>query len=188
MEEISKKLKGSPISISHTPTKVRVYQAFPDSIANYALSNQHFGGDFSLYRMTWIKTSFLWMMHRSNWGREKGQERTLAIDLERPYFDRLLEEAVAAVHSQSNITEEETWRKRFRASGVIYQLDNERDLHGFKLLRKTLHLGLRKSSIREYAREANIEVRDITDYVKEQYELRQSKKYSNMSLPLESVY
>lgn len=54
-----------------------VYQAYPDAIADVAVKQQKFGPPFSLGRMTWIKPSFLWLMHRSNWGRKSGQERTM---------------------------------------------------------------------------------------------------------------
>lgn len=41
---------------------VVVYQAFRPSIGRFALAHGHFGGDFSLSRMSWIKPNFLWMM------------------------------------------------------------------------------------------------------------------------------
>ena len=31
--------------------------------------------------MSWIKTSFLWMMHRSGWGTKENQERILQINI-----------------------------------------------------------------------------------------------------------
>ena len=59
---------------------IRVYQAYNPTIAKEAISLQTFGANFDVNRMTWIKPSFLWLMHRSNWGTKKNQECILAIE------------------------------------------------------------------------------------------------------------
>jgi hypothetical protein len=71
-----------------------VYQAYRPGIGLYAVRNQHFGGEFSFSRMSWIKPNFLWMMYRSGWGTKEGQEVTLASRLCRPGFDEILAQAV----------------------------------------------------------------------------------------------
>ena len=43
--------------------------------------------------MTWIKPSFLWMMHRSGWATKPGQERVLAIEITRAGFEWALSHA-----------------------------------------------------------------------------------------------
>ena len=63
-----------------------VYQAYRPSIANHAVKNQAFGGDFSFNRMSWIKPNFLWMMCRSGWASKPGQEHVLAIRMLRDGF------------------------------------------------------------------------------------------------------
>ena len=55
-----------------------IYQAYSPAIADAALKAGRFVPPFSFHRMTWIKPSFLWLMHRSNWGQKSGQERVLA--------------------------------------------------------------------------------------------------------------
>src|SRR5262245_21552067 len=60
-----------------------VYQAYSPAIADAALEAQRFVPPFSLHRMTWIKPSFLWLMHRSHWGQKRGQERVLAVRIKR---------------------------------------------------------------------------------------------------------
>jgi hypothetical protein len=60
-----------------------VYQAYNAAIADAALKAGRFVPPFSFGRMTWIKPSFLWLMHRSNWGRKSGQERILAVRITR---------------------------------------------------------------------------------------------------------
>lgn len=67
-----------------------VYQAYPAAIAEPALERQRFVAPFSFERMTWIKPSFLWLMHRSNWGKKRGQERTLAVRIDRAGWEHAL--------------------------------------------------------------------------------------------------
>lgn len=50
---------------------IRIYQAYNPTIAKEAISLQTFGENFNTNRMTWIKPSFLWLMHRSHWGTKK---------------------------------------------------------------------------------------------------------------------
>jgi hypothetical protein len=46
---------------------ITVYQAYGHEIADAALEAGTFVPPFKRDRMTWIKPSFLWMMHRSSW-------------------------------------------------------------------------------------------------------------------------
>jgi hypothetical protein len=71
-----------------------IYQAYPSAIADAALAAHRFVPPFSFQRMTWIKPSFLWLMHRSNWGLKSGQERILAVKLTRSGWERALSLAV----------------------------------------------------------------------------------------------
>ena len=72
---------------------VFVYQAFKDSIADWALENQKFGGpEFNPRRMTWIKPSFAWVLYRSGYARKHNQTRILKI--------KLPHEAIAHILSQ----------------------------------------------------------------------------------------
>ena len=74
----------------YTEDTVRVYQAYNKVIANEAVKNGTFGSNFKLDRMTWIKSSFLWMMYRCGWGTKENQEYILAIDLKREAFDYIV--------------------------------------------------------------------------------------------------
>src|SRR5262245_19372278 len=67
------------IRASYTDTTIRVYQAYPEVIADTALKHGTFvSPPFSMNRMTWIKPSFLWMMYRAGWGfKDDGQRRIL---------------------------------------------------------------------------------------------------------------
>lgn len=94
--------RGQHILAQYDEDSIVVYQAFnkglnsitPD-IAQYAVENQKFLGCplYNETRMTWIKTNFLWMMFRSNWGHSHNQTHILAIWLKREAFEVYLENA-----------------------------------------------------------------------------------------------
>ena len=64
--------EGQHILAHYDDASVVVYQAYRPSIAEYAVTHQRFGGDFSFNRMSWIKPNFLWMMFRSGWAGKEG--------------------------------------------------------------------------------------------------------------------
>ena len=72
---------------------VIVYQAYGHEIADAALAAGTFIAPFSMNRMTWIKPSFLWMMHRCGWASKPGQGRVLAIRMSRSGFEAALGES-----------------------------------------------------------------------------------------------
>lgn len=67
-----------------------MYQAYSSQIADLALKQQRFVAPFSFNRMTWIKPSFLWLMHRCNWGKKSGQNRILAVHISRTGWEKAL--------------------------------------------------------------------------------------------------
>jgi len=72
---------------------VYFYQAYCEEIAQYAVSNQRFGGPlYNPTRMTWIKPSFAWMMYRSGYGRKPNQTNVLKIKLGHEAVAELLNE------------------------------------------------------------------------------------------------
>ena len=73
---------------------VYVYQAFRDSIADYALAHGRFGGpDFNPARMTWIKPSFAWMLYHCGCGhRDQNQKRILKIKVPHEVMADILRE------------------------------------------------------------------------------------------------
>lgn len=71
----------------YTDETVTVYQAYAPAIADAAVRAGTFVAPFNRDRMTWIKPSFGWMMHRSGWAAKPGQERVLAIEITRAGFE-----------------------------------------------------------------------------------------------------
>jgi Domain of unknown function (DUF4291) len=68
---------------AYTADTITVYQASGPEIADAAMRAGTFVAPFSRDRMTWIKPSFGWMMHRSGWAAKPGQERILTVEIVR---------------------------------------------------------------------------------------------------------
>src|SRR5690606_8905736 len=134
-------------------------------IAEFALSNQRFGGEFSYSRMSWIKPNFLWMMYRSGWGSKPGQERILAVSLRRSFFDEVLCNAVPSSFHPACFANKEAWQAAVANSDVRLQWDPDHDPLGKPLQRRAVQLGLRGEYLRSYGNEAIVAIKDISEFV-----------------------
>ena len=149
-------------------SNIIVYQAFNDAIANYAMTNQKFGGNsYSLSRMTWIKPNFLWMMYRSGWALKENQKRILAIEVTFEGFQQLLREGVESSNKDSKETEE-VWREKLQNSDVRIQWDPDHNHLGEKLKRRAVQIGIKNSALQKFNEEYLVSITDITDFVREQ--------------------
>src|SRR5690606_19709518 len=111
--------KGKFIIAQFDADSIVVYQAFKDSIAEYAEKNQKFGGpDYDFQRMTWLKPSFLWMMYYSGWAKKENQENVLAIRIKREGFDELLKNAVLAHYNKLVFRDEKEWERQLSETDV----------------------------------------------------------------------
>jgi hypothetical protein len=146
-----------------------VYQAYRPSIAEYAVTHQRFGGDFSFGRMSWIKPNFLWMMFRAGWATKEGQERILAISIRRTFFERVLARAVASSFVASGYSDEAAWKRAIETSDVRLQWDPDHDPFGQSVARRAVQLGLRGEILAEYGTTAITGIEDITEFVREQH-------------------
>jgi len=167
---------------------VVIYQAFREAIGRFAVEHGHFGGEFSFDRVSWIKPSFLWMMSRSSWGTKPGQEKILAVWLERSAFDEILGQAApadSAGATPSPISKAETGISQPR---VIFQWEPDRDPLGNKLDRRTIQLGLRGDTLRLYAQDWLAGIEDITDVVREVRKSAASIDFGQLSTPAEEPY
>ena len=102
---------------------IRVYQAYNNIIADEAISLNKFGNSFSMNRMTWIKPSFLWMMYRSGWATKQGQNRILAIDMDRIGFEEIVVNAVTSTFDDKLYSNIEEWKNAIKNSEVRIQWD-----------------------------------------------------------------
>jgi hypothetical protein len=178
---------GRHIMAQFDADSIVVYQAYRPAIARYAVVNQRFGGEFSFSRMSWIKPNFLWMMYRSGWARKEGQEHILAIRLRRPFFDELLEQAVASTFNASRFTTHDEWQAAVGNSEVRLQWDPDHGPRGNAVERRALQLGLRGKMLRRFGEEDLISVEDITSFVAGQHALL-DYAFGDLITPHEQVY
>ena len=179
---------GRAILAQYDEASVVVYQAYRPSIGHFAVEHQHFGGDFSLNRMTWIKPNFLWMMYRSSWGTSEGQQVVLAIRLRRAAFDHLLEAAVHSSFVAEVYGEQHHWKQRVKTSDVRLQWDPDHAPNGAKLERRAIQLGIRGESVERYAREWIVEIIDVSPFVAEQRARVVANDIGGLVTPKEDVY
>jgi hypothetical protein len=167
---------------------VIVYQAYRPAIGLFAVKHQHFGGEFSFSRMSWIKPNFLWMMYRSDWGTKEGQEVTLAIRLSRLAFDEILKRAVYSSYVPEVYGSPENWRTLLAESPVRLQWDPDHDPCGGKQDRRAIQLGLAGEVIRKFANEWIINIEDISEFVAEQRKHAKTIDFAHLLTPREEIY
>ncbi|MFB1484138.1 DUF4291 domain-containing protein [Corallococcus sp. RDP092CA] len=167
-----------------------MYQAYPDAIADVAVKQQKFGPPFSVGRMTWIKPSFLWLMHRSNWGRKSGQERTLAVRIKRSGWEEALASAVLTGHEPRAHGSPDAWRKAFDAAPVHVQWDPERTLRGASLPHDSIQVGLSRAVIQRFVDDWTVSITDLTPLVQKLRKHLDEGRADQATrlLPRESVY
>lgn len=178
------------IRASYDRDTITVYQAYGSAIADAALKAQKFVEPFSVGRMTWIKPSFLWLMHRSNWGSKSGQERTLAVTITRKGWESALSRAVLTVFEPSVFRSKAEWDDTFRQAEVHVQWDPERSLRGAALDHYSIQVGLSRHVIQEFVDEWIVKIEDLSPRVAKMHSLLRSGKADEAKrhLPSERSY
>ena len=179
---------GNHILAQFNDKTIIVYQAYPQEIAEFAIKNQYFRDGFSLNRMSWIKTNFLWMMYRSNWARNNAQEYILAISLRLETFDLILSKAVPSFYVNGIYSTIEEWKSDIERSSVRIQWDPDHGPSGKDLPRRAIQLGLRREILRKYANEWILDIEDVTDFVVSQREYTARSVLHHLVTPREEVY
>lgn len=186
---MNKNIKEPRVNMAQYNEKtVRVYQAFNYTIAEQALKLGRFGSGFKMERMTWIKPSFLWMMYRAGWGTKSGQERILAIDIEREGFDEILSNVVLSTFDNELYGTYELWKERLAASDVRCQWDPDRDIHGNPIGRRAIQLGLSGIIVKKYVNKWIIKITDISQDAYYWHQEILAKRFNQELLPQESEY
>jgi hypothetical protein len=180
---------GKHILAHYDNESVIVYQAYCPSIAEFAITNGSFGGEFSYTRMSWIKPNFLWMMYRSQWGQAQGQEVTLAIRLRRQFFESLLNQAVPSSFDGRLFATHEEWQSAVKSSCVRFQWDPDHLPTGEKCERRALQAGLRGAVLEAYGKREIVEIIDMSTFVAEQRaHVGPGQNHQTLTTPLERVY
>ena len=181
-------MEGQHILAHFDEESVIVYQAYCPKIGHFAAQRGYFGGDFRLSRMSWFKPNFLWMMYRSGWGTKENQEVTLAVRIKRAFFDTVLEQAVASSFGASSYDDINQWKLAVASSNVRLQWDPDHSPSGAPVQRRAVQLGLREQILKEYSRDAILEIEDISNFVEEQRPHALSQNYEVLVTPVERVY
>lgn len=179
---------GRHILAQYDNEKIVVYQAYRPSIGLFASKNKYFGGDFSLDRMSWIKTNFLWMMYRSGWATKSEQEVILAISIKLEGFNEILSLAEYSSFEPKIYENEQEWKNKVKQSPVRLQWDPDHDPIGNKLERRAVQLGLTGYILRLYTKEWIIDIQDITEFVVEQHKNATPSCYEKLITPKEEIY
>ena len=167
-----------------------MYQAYGDQIADAALRAGTFVAPFSSGRMTWIKPSFRWLMHRSNWGQKSGQERILRVRISRSGWDKALAIGVLTSPDGPVFGNGAYWQSAFEKAHVHVQWDTERSARGAALDHDSIQVGLSRHIIREFVESWVLQVEDFTATVRTLYPLVHGGRAKEAArlLPPERVY
>jgi hypothetical protein len=179
---------GRHILAQFDQDSIVVYQAYRPAIAESAVANRRFGGDFSYSRMSWIKPNFLWMMYRCGWATKEGQERVLAVRIRRDGVDQILAEAVHSTYCAELYGTAEAWKKAVGSSNVRLQWDPDHDPHGEPLKRRAIQLGLQGPILKSYGGDWIVSIEDITGFVRQEHAKLASDGLDGLKTPLELPY
>jgi hypothetical protein len=157
-----------------------VYQAYAPAIADAALQAGRFVAPFSFHRMTWIKPSFLWLMHRSNWARKSGQERVLAVRMTREGWEEALSRAVLTTADPAAVAQ----------AAVHVQWDPERSPRGAAQNHYSIQVGIGRHLIRTFTDDWIVSLTDLTPQVRKAAAMMQNGQSAKAQrlLPAERPY
>ena len=178
------------IRAAYTTGTITVYQAYGPEIAEPAVAAGTFVPPFSRDRMTWIKPSFGWMMHRSGWAAKPGQERILAIEISRTGFDWALTNSCLSHYSPQVHTSRDAWAALKDSSPVRIQWDPDRAVTGDRLSRRAIQIGLSREAVHHYCDDWIRSVTDITATAHQLEQLVRTRQIADAGrlLPTEQVY
>ncbi|MFE7132050.1 DUF4291 domain-containing protein [Streptomyces sp. NPDC057638] len=157
-----------------------MYQAYAPAIADPSVRANRFVPPFSFGRMTWIKPSFLWLMHRSNWAQKSGQERVLAVRITREGWEEALAAGVLTTSDPAAVA----------TAPVHVQWDPERSLRGAALNHYSIQVGVSRELIKRFNEEWLVDLSDVTAQARKAAALVRSGHAAQAQrlLPSERVY
>ncbi|HEY7323343.1 MAG TPA: DUF4291 domain-containing protein [Streptosporangiaceae bacterium] len=178
------------VRAAYTAEMVTVYQAYAWPIADAAVRAGTFVPPFSRGRMTWIKPSFGWMMHRCGWAAKPGQERVLAIEISRAGFEWALAHSCLSHYEAATHDSPTAWEVMRDTSPVRVQWDPDRSLAGERLEQRAIQVGLSGEAVHRYCDEWIHSITDITATVRNAGELVSAGRVADAAakLPEERAY
>ena len=130
------------------------------------------------------------MMQRSGWAAKPGQERVLAIEINRAGFDWALAHSCLSHYMPRQHTSPEAWAAMKEASPVRVQWDPDRSLTGEQLADRAIQVGLSGDAVRRYVGEWIGSITDITAVARAIGQLASADRADQAArmLPAEQVY
>ena len=195
-EQISDLIKSHKIQFinaEYDDEGIFVYQAYKNEIADYALEHQKFGGPHWGDRMTWIKTSFAWMLYRCGYGKKHNQERVLKIKLSHKTFAEILANCKLTIHLKNG---EKPDKVEGESKIGRIQWDPERDLYSCdpkkheprKMLNtRAIQIGI-AGKVRDLYVENIISIEEVTDVAKMIGEAHSLKKDELVSCEMKNKF
>lgn len=173
-----------------TESTLTVYQAYAPHIGLPAARDGRFPPAWKRGRMTRVKPSFRWMMHRSGWAAKEGQQVVLALEVGRGGFEWALRNACLSHYRADVHGDRAEWRRQLERSPARVQWDPERDLRLGPLPHRSLQLGLAGEAAHRFADEWIVEVRDATALAHDVHELVRAgeDRAAAALLPQETAY
>lgn len=150
---------------------ITVYQAYDSEIAQAAVEHQRLdaSSNFSTTRMTWIKSSWAWMLYRCGYSfKDSGQERVLVLSLTHAAFEWLLEQAVVSTHTEVAPGSGARAKKegRSKPASVRVQWDPERTIKLEKLSYHSIQVGIPGALVPQLV-DGIIKIEDVTEKAQE---------------------
>lgn len=180
---------GRHIIACQDENSLLVYQAYKNSIADYAVTKQQLGGpDFNYQRMSWIKPNFLWMMYRCGWAEKKDQERVLALWISKTDFEKILSDTVFSAFKKEFYDSSEQWKNELLSKNVRLQWDPDHDPFGRKVERRAIQLGLKGETLKYFGRQQVQKIEDITVFVKQQKQMLKNNQSDKLLVPVETIF
>ena len=108
--------------------------------------------------------------------------------MKRSAFDTLLAQAIHSSYKAGIYPSELAWKQAVEQSEVRLQWDPDHHPSGAKIERRAIQLGMRGSILARYASEWILDLEDISEFVREQYEHVRIGNYAQLATPREMVY
>lgn len=167
---------------------VYVYQAFSPRIVEVAVANGTFGKGFGLERTSWIKPSFGWTLHRSEYGRKHRMEAIARIKLHHWAWLEILAQSAPAHFDHDCYEDELAWRTALNRCQVVMQWDPDRGLDGRPTGKPAIQLGLKETILPRYVNEFIIRVEDATALARQCGEVARNRSNNWPDVPQEREY
>lgn len=167
---------------------IYVYQAFRPATVAAAVTLGTFGPGFGPDRLTWIKPSFGWILHRSEYATAHRQEAIARVHLSHEGFQHILGQSIETVYDPSLFSTCEHWTDTLSRGDVRHQWDPDRDLRGARLEHRALQVGIRGLAIRRYVNEWILGIEDVTPLAREIGQAVRMRRSVLPAVPIEREY